>query len=407
MSDVMAIEANHCAAIHSPLQVVLTKGEGIYVYDQHGKCYLDMATGVSVLNFGHCHPRIIEALVKQANTLTATSRHFYHDKFAAFLQKACEVTGYDKAVCMNSGAEAVETAIKIARKWGYQSKQVEENAAEIIVCDGNFHGRTITTISMSSEPKYKDKFGPLTPGFKLIPYNDAQALEQAITANTVAFLVEPIQGESGVKIPDANYLKKCEQICHQHHLLLICDEIHAGLGRTGKVLACEHNDVKPDLVLLGKSLGGGILPVSLVLGKAEIMDVFQLGDHGSTFGGNPMASAVGLAALNVLIDEQLPQRAAENGDYFINKLREINSPLVKEIRGKGLFIGIEINTALMSSREICLKLLECGLLGINTRNTTVRLLPPLIINKLQIDAAVKIIENVLLIASTIPPMAGI
>lgn len=395
MSDIIAIEAIHCAPIHKPLQVVLSKGEGVYVYDQQGKRYLDMATGVSVLNFGHCHPRIIDALVKQANTLTATSRHFYHDKLAAFLQKACEITGYDKAVCMNSGAEAVETAIKIARKWGYQHKQIAENKAEIIVCDGNFHGRTITTISMSSEPKYKDKFGPLTPGFKLIPYNDLPALENAITANTVAFLVEPIQGESGVKIPDADYLKKCEQLCHQHNVLLICDEIHAGLGRAGKVLACEHDHVKPDLVLLGKSLGGGILPVSLVLGKAEIMDVFQLGDHGSTYGGNPVAAAVGLAALDVLMDEQLALRALENGAYFIDELKKIHSPLLKEIRGKGLFIGIEINTSLISSREVCLKLLTAGLLSINTRNTTLRLLPPLIINKLQIDEAVDIIRQTL------------
>lgn len=396
MNDVMTLETAHCAPIHSPLPVILTKGEGIYVYDDQGKRYIDMCSGVSVLNFGHCHPRIIEALVKQATTLTATSRHFYHDKLAVFLQKACELTGYDKAVCMNSGAEAVETAIKIARKWGYVHKKIAENTAEIIVCDGNFHGRTITAISMSSEPKYKDKFGPLTPGFKLIPYDDIAALEKAINKNTVAFLVEPIQGESGVKIPQADYLKQCAQICAKNNVLLIADEIHAGLGRTGKILASEYSGIKPDLVLLGKSLGGGILPVSLVLGKAAIMDTFQLGDHGSTFGGNPVASAVGLAALQILVDENLVERAKDNGIYFAEQLKKIQTPLIKEIRAQGLFIGIEIDTQLMASREICLQLLEKGLLTINTRNTTIRLLPPLIITKQQIDEAIEIIQSTLL-----------
>lgn len=395
MHDVKQIESTYSAATHNPLPVVLTKGEGIYVWDQQGKRYLDMGSAVSVVSLGHQHPRLMKALIEQASLITVTSRLFFNDKLGLFLKKACEITRQDKAIPMNSGVEAVETAIKAVRKWGYLHKNIPEDKAEIIVCDGNFHGRTVTTISLSSEHKYKHNFGPLTTGFKIISYNDTNALQSAINPHTAAFLVEPIQGEAGVKMPDFGYLKQCEEICKKNKILLICDEIQTGMGRTGKILACDNEQVKPDGILLGKALGGGILPVSLFLGNNELMDVFKPGDHGSTFGGNPLAAAVGLETLNLLTEEKLAEQAALNGDYLFKKLCEIQSPLIKEIRGKGLLIGIEVNAGRISSRQLCLEFLEQGLLAIESRCSTIRLMPPLIISKAQIDEAVDLIQKAL------------
>lgn len=320
---------------------------------------------------------------------------FYTDKLGAFLQKICELTGQEKALPMNTGAEAVETALKAARKWAYTVKKVPEHQAEIITCLGNFHGRTITIIGMSSEPQYRAGFDPFPPGFKQIPYGDASALEQAITPHTAAFLVEPIQGEGGIIVPPAGYLKKCAEICRKHNVLLICDEIQTGLGRTGKFLACEHENVKPDGVLLGKALGGGLLPISVFLSRKDVMDVFTPGDHGSTFGGNPLAAAVGLAALDVLANENLIARAAEMGDYLMQNLKKIQSPLIDDVRGKGLLLGININARYYSAREICLKLMEEGILTKETHHTVIRLAPPLVITKEQIDYVIAAITRVL------------
>jgi ornithine--oxo-acid transaminase len=391
----IAIEECYGAHNYLPLPVILVKGQGVYVWDENGKQYLDMMSAYSAVSHGHCHPRLVKALTEQANQLAVASRSFYSDKLGPFLQRACELTGQEKALPMNSGAEAVETALKAARKWAYTVKGVQENQAEIIVCEGNFHGRTTTIVSMSSEPQYRFGFGPYTPGFIRIPYGDANALEKAITDNTAAFLVEPIQGEAGIKIPPTGYLKQCEEICRQHNMLLICDEIQTGLGRTGKFLACEHEEVKPDGLILGKALGGGLLPVSLFLSKTEVMDVFTPGDHGSTFGGNPLAAAVGLVALEVLLDEQLSQRSAAMGEYMLQQLQTLQSPTIKAIRGRGLFIGVEIDKNYASAHNLCLKLMELGLLSKETHETVIRLAPPLIITQEQIDTAVNTIRTVL------------
>jgi ornithine--oxo-acid transaminase len=353
-----------------------------------------MMSAYSAISHGHCHPKLIKAITDQVKKLSVVSRAFHTESLGLFLKKACEMTRMEKALPMNSGAEAVETAIKASRKWGYQKKGIEHNQAEIIVCENNFHGRTTTIVSFSSELLYKEGFGPHTPGFKIIPYGDADALEKAITPNTVAFLVEPIQGESGIRIPPVGYLKKCFQICKKNNVLLICDEIQSGLGRTGKFLACDHDNVKPDGVVLGKALGGGMLPVSLFLSSKEVMDVFTPGTHGSTFGGNQLSAIVGLTALEVIEEENFSGRSAELGDYMLSKLKEIKSPLIKEVRGKGLFIGLEVQPH-VSAREICLKLLENGLLTKETHETVIRLAPPLIITIPQIDAAVAIINKTL------------
>ena len=383
--DEQRFMANH----YHPLPVVLVKGKGVYVWDENGKQYLDCMSGYSALSHGHCHPKLLEALTEQAQKLTFTSRAFYHDKLGAFLNYCCELTGQDKALPMNTGAEAVETAIKAARKWAYTIKGVSENQADIIVCNGNFHGRTTTIIGFSSEPQYRAHFGPFAPGFVCIPYGDPHALEQAITQNTAAFLVEPIQGEAGIILPPAGYLKICETICRKHNVLLICDEIQTGLGRTGKFLACQHEQVKPDGLLLGKALGGSFLPVSMFLSKKEVMDVFTPGDHGSTFGGNPLASVIGLTALQIIIDENLVEQSAILGDYLLSELNKIKSTVIKEIRGKGLFIGVEINPAsYVHAREICLRLLEKGILAKEAHQTVIRLVPPLIVTKEQLDELV-------------------
>ena len=395
MSSALDLENQYCAHNYHPLPVVLSRGEGVYVWDENGKKYLDMMSAYSAVSHGHANPRLVAALTKQAETLCIVSRAFYTDKLGEFLKLACDITGQDMALPMNTGAEAVETAVKAARRWGYESKGIEQNKAEIIACTGNFHGRTTTIISFSDETEYQKNFGPLTPGFKIVEYGNADALEAMITPNTAAFLVEPIQGEGGIIIPPKGYLKRCQEICDKNNVLLIADEIQTGLGRTGSLLACDHEGVKPDGLILGKALGGGILPVSMFLAKQEVMDIFVPGTHGSTFGGNPLAAAVGMEALNILVEDKLPERSMEMGNYMIGELRKINSPLIDTIRGSGLFVGIEIDPGLGSAREICERLMERGLLSKETHETVVRLAPPLVITLEQIDWAVKQITEVL------------
>lgn len=396
MSTAIHLEKHYAAHNYNPIPVVLTRGAGIYLWDENGKRYMDMMGAYSAVSHGHCHPRLVAALYQQAQTLAVPSRAYYTDKLGPFLEKICHMTGMHKALPMNTGAEAVETAIKAVRKWAYTVKGVPDNLAEIIVCNGNFHGRTTTIIGMSSEPQYREHFGPFGGGFKLIPYADILALEKAITANTAAFLVEPIQGEAGIVVPPDGYLQKCAEICRRHNVLLICDEIQTGLGRTGKLLACEHEGVKPDGITLGKALGGGLLPVSLFLAREDVMGVFKPGDHGSTFGGNPLACAVGIEALRVLEDEHLIENAAELGPYFIERLKKINAPVVTDTRGKGLFVGLAIDPSVASARAVCIKLLEAGILSKETHDTVVRLAPPLIIKREELDQALEIIKEVLL-----------
>lgn len=395
MSSGLELENQYCAHNYHPLPVVLSRGEGVYVWDENGKQYLDMMSAYSAVSHGHANPRLVAALNEQAETLCIVSRAFYTDKLGPFLKLACELTGQDMALPMNTGAEAVETAVKAARRWGYESKGIPANQAEIIVCTGNFHGRTTTIISFSDEKEYQKNFGPLTPGFKVVQYGDADALEKAITPNTAAFLVEPIQGEGGIVIPPAGYLKRCQQLCQDNNVLLIADEIQTGLGRTGRLLACDHEGVKPDGLILGKALGGGIMPVSMFLAKKEVMDIFVPGTHGSTFGGNPLAAAVGTEALNILVEEKLAERSAELGQYLVEQLHRIESPLIDEIRGAGLFVGIEIDPALGSAREVCERLMELGLLSKETHETVVRLAPPLVVTREQLDWAVDQIREVL------------
>lgn len=378
---------------YEPLPVVLVRGQGVYVWDDAGKRYIDMMSAYSAVSHGHCHPKLVRVLQEQANHLNVVSRAFYSDKLGHFLKRACEITGFDKALPMNSGAEAVETALKAARKWAYTVKGVAKDQAEIIACAGNFHGRTITIVGMSTTPQYKFGFGPFPPGFKIIPYADPTQLEKAITPNTAAFLVEPIKGEGGIIIPPLGYLKACADICKKHNVLFICDEIQTGLGRTGKLLAFQHENVNPDAIVLGKALGGGLLPVSLFLSRKEIMDVFTPGDHGSTFGGNPLAAAVGEAALQVLLEENLIEHAATVGEYFQQQLKNIRSPLIKEVRGRGLLIGLEIDER-YKAHDICLKLLKHGVLTKETHDTVIRFAPPLIITEEQINTVVNALKQV-------------
>lgn len=379
---------------YAPLPVVLTRGEGVYLWDKEGKRYIDMMSAYSAVSHGHCHPKLVAILREQAGQLNIVSRAFYTDKLGPFLERACKLTGFQRALPMNTGAEAVETALKAARKWAYTIKKVPTDKAEIIACAGNFHGRTITIVGMSTEPQYKTGFGAFPPEFKIIPYGDADALEHAITPNTAAFLVEPIQGEGGIIVPPAGYLKKCAEICKKHNVLLMCDEIQTGLGRTGALLACQHDDVQPDAVMLGKALGGGILPVSMFLARSDVMDVFSPGDHGSTFGGNPLAAAVGLAALDVLVEEKLAERAAKLGEYFQVHLKSIHSPLIKDVRGKGLLIGVEIDAS-VPAKEVCLRLLHHGILTKDTHGTVIRFAPPLIVTEEQIDTVISSLKHVL------------
>jgi ornithine--oxo-acid transaminase len=354
-----------------------------------------MMSAYSAVSHGHGHPRLVKLVQEQVARLNIVSRAFHTDRLGPFLERACQLTGLDMALPMNTGAEAVETAIKAARKWAYTVKGVPKNQAEIIACTGNFHGRTIAIIAMSDEPQYQEGFGPFPPGFVHVDYGDIRALKQAITPNTAAFIVEPIQGEGGIVMPPYGYIKAAAALCRKHNVLFIADEIQTGLGRTGKLIACEHEDVVPDGLILGKALGGGVLPVSMFLAKREVMEVFRPGDHGSTFGGNPLGAAVGLEALDILVDEDLPARSAEMGGYLKQELETIKSPLISEIRGKGLFIGIEIDAKLGSARAICEALMERGLLSKETHETVVRLAPPLVITREQIDWAVTQIREVL------------
>jgi ornithine--oxo-acid transaminase len=402
-----SLEARFGAQNYAPLPVTIVRGEGVYLWDDGGRRYIDMMGAYSAVSFGHCHPRLVEALTTQARRLDTISRAYFNDRLGPFLARACELTGMDVALPMNSGAEAVETALKAARKWAYRVKGVPADRAEIIACEGNFHGRTITITGFSSVPQYRDGFGPFAPGFKLVPYGDATALLAAITPNTAAFLVEPVQGEGGIIVPPKGYLADAARICRANKVLLLADEVQSGLGRTGKLLACEHEGVAPDGLTLGKALGGGLLPVSLFLARREVMDVFGPGDHGSTFGGNPIAAAVGLAALNTLIDEGLIDRAAHMGAHLLRQLSAIRSPLVREVRGLGLFAGVELDPDRASAGAVVRRLIDAGVLTKDTHRNTLRFAPPLIIDQSQIDWAVKRLADVLdevasKTASTVP-----
>ncbi len=394
--EYIQIEEQFGAHNYHPLDVVITKGERVWVYDVDGKKYLDFLSAYSALNQGHCHPRIINTLKTQAEKITLTSRAFRNDQLPLLAKELCELTGYEMMLPMNSGAEAVETAIKMARKWGYKIKGIEENKAEIIACSNNFHGRTTTIVSFSTEPQYRNGFGPFTPGFVIVPYNDVESLEKAINKNTVAFIVEPIQGEAGIIIPNEGYLKKTYNICKEANILFIADEIQTGLGRTGKLFAYEYEGIKPDALIIGKALSGGAYPVSAVLSSKEILGVFKPGDHGSTFGGNPLAAAIAREALKVIVDEKLPERSFELGKYFLEKLKTIQSKHIKEIRGKGLFIGIELFPEAGGARRFCEALKEEGLLCKETHENVIRLAPPLVIEKEELDWAFERIKKVLI-----------
>lgn len=381
---------------YKPLDVVLTRGEGIWVWDVEGRKYLDCLSAYSALNQGHNHPAIVEAMVQQAQRLSLTSRAFRSDQLALFYQDITNLTGYEKALPMNTGAEAVETALKLARKWAYTVKGVPLNKAEIITAGGNFHGRTITIISFSTEEQYRKYFGPHTPGFLTVPYGDADAIEAAITPNTAAVMLEPIQGEAGVVVPPEDYLKRVREICDANNVLFIADEIQTGLGRTGKLFACDHENVRPDVMVLGKALSGGLYPVSAVVSSEEVMDVLQPGDHGSTFGGNPLGAAVSRAAMKVIVDENLVQNAAEMGEYFRDHLEEINSPHIDHVRGKGLLIGVVLKPEAGGGRRFCEELQNRGILAKETHENVIRFAPPLIIDRAAIDWAMPIIRDVLL-----------
>lgn len=395
MNSQKFIELDETYGAHNyhPLDVVIEKAEGAWVYDVDGKKYLDCLAAYSAVNQGHCHPGILAAAAAQMHKVTLTSRAFRNDQMGPFLKELCELTNYEMALPMNTGAEAVETAVKAARKWGYEVKKVPHNQAEIIVCRGNFHGRTTTIIGFSSEESYKVNFGPFTPGFVMIPYGDTAALEAAITPNTVGFLVEPIQGEGGVIIPPEGYLKEAYNICQENNVLFVADEIQTGFGRTGKLFACEHEGVKSDITIVGKALSGGFYPVSAVLADRNVLGLFHPGDHGSTFGGNPLGAAVGRAALKALVDEKMVQRSHELGEYFKGRLQRIESEHIKEVRGKGLFIGVELHTR---ARRFCEALQERGILCKETHENVIRFAPPLVIKKEEIDWAMAHIEPVLL-----------
>jgi len=381
---------------YHPLDVVCTRGEGVWLYDVEGRRYLDCLSAYSAVNQGHAHPRIVAALVEQAQRLPLTSRAFRNDQLPLFYKELLDLVGYEMALPMNTGAEAVETAIKAARKWAYAVKGVPRHQAEIITAEGNFHGRTITVISFSTEPQYKEDFGPHTPGFVTVPYGDAGAIEAAITPNTAAVLIEPIQGEAGVVVPPEGYLRRVREICDRHNVLFIADEIQTGLGRTGKLLACDHEGVRPDIVVLGKALSGGLYPVSVVVSSQEVLGLFRPGDHGSTFGGNPLAAAVARAALRVIVEERLIENAAAMGQYFRDHLEEINSPHIDHVRGKGLLIGVVLKPEAGGARRFAEVLAERGILVKETHEHVLRFAPPLIIDKATLDWALSIIRDVLM-----------
>jgi len=388
-------EEKYGAHNYRPLDVVIAEGSGVWVTDVDGKRYLDCLSAYSAVNQGHAHPAIRQALIEQASRITLTSRAFRNDQLGPFYKELSDLTGYEKVLPMNTGAEGVETAIKLARKWGYKIKGVADNQAEIIVCAANFHGRTTTIISFSTEEQYRDGFGPFTPGFKIIPHGDTDALEAAITPNTVAFLVEPIQGEGGVIVPPAGYLARAAEICKRHNVLLIDDEIQTGLGRTGRLFMQDYDNVHADVLIIGKALAGGYYPVSAVLSSTDIMSVFQPGDHGSTFGGNPLGAAVARAAIRVLVEEKMTENAAAMGAYFRQQLEALHSPHVKEVRGRGLLIGVELTQEAGGARRFCEALLERGVLSKETHFNIIRFAPPLIITRDEIDWAMERIRPVL------------
>ncbi len=394
ISPAIACERRHGARNYDPLPVVIAHGDGCWLWDEHGRRYLDMMSAYSAVSHGHAHPRIVRALVEQAQRLAVTSRAFHNELLPRFLERLTQLTGLDRALPASGGAESVETALKAVRKWGHKVKGIPADRAEVIVCKSNFHGRSIAIVGFSSEPQYRDGFGPFPGGFRQIPFGDADALARAIGPHTAAFLVEPIQGEGGIVVPPAGYLALCARICRERNVMLVCDEIQTGMGRTGKFLACQHDNVKPDAVILGKALGGGLLPVSAVVGTESLMQVFSPGDHGSTFGGNPLASAVGLAALDVLFDEGLIERSAEMGAHLLERLRTIKSPLVKEVRGKGLFVGLEVDGERLTARDVVDRLLARGILSKDTHGTVVRFAPPLVIDREALDWAVEEVRAV-------------
>ncbi len=393
--DYIELERQYGATNYKPLEVVLTRGQGIWVWDVEGNRYLDFLSSYSAVNQGHCHPKIAAVVREQLDRLTLTSRAFYNDQLGLLYKELCELTNSHMVLPMNSGAEAVESCIKAVRKWGYKTKGIPYGQAEIIVCANNFHGRTITIVGFSTEEQYRDGYAPFTPGFVIIPFGDAAALEAAITPNTVAFLVEPIQGEAGIIVPPESYLRDVRRICTEHDIAMITDEIQTGLGRTGKLLAEEHEGVEADLTLIGKALSGGFYPVSAVLSNKEVLGVFQPGDHGSTFGGNPLACATARVALKVLIEEGMIENSAKMGDYLLTQLRGIKSPYIKEVRGKGLFIGVELYPEAGGARRFCEALMHKGLLCKETHQHVIRFAPPLVIQKDDIDWAMERIEAVL------------
>lgn len=393
--DYIALEDRYNARNYKPLDVVIVRAEGARVWDVEGRSYLDFLSAYSAVNQGHCHPRIVQAMVEQARKVALTSRAFRNEQLPLLAKELCQLLDYEMMLPMNTGAEAVETAIKAARKWGYTVKGVPDEQAEIVACSGNFHGRTTTIISFTSEEQYRDGFGPYTPGFPLIHYGDADALERAITPRTVAFLVEPIQGEAGVMVPPEGYLRLAREICTRHNVLLMADEIQTGLGRTGKWLACDHEGVKADVVMLGKALSGGMVPVSAVLASREVLSVFAPGDHGSTFGGNPLGCAVAREALRVLADEGLVERAAELGDHLMTRLQVISSPHVDHVRGKGLLVGIVLKRQAGGARRFCEALKERGVLAKETHEHVIRLAPPLVISREDLDWALEQVAAVL------------
>jgi ornithine--oxo-acid transaminase len=391
----MALVDRYSARNYLPLPVILAKGEGVWVWDNEGKKYLDMLSSYSALNQGHRHPRIVQAMKDQLDRLALTSRAFHHDQFGPFCEYLCNVAGQDQVLLMNTGAEGVETAIKCCRKWGYEIKGVPADKAEIVVCENNFHGRTSTIVGFSSEEAYRKGFGPFSPGFRLIPYDDLDALEKAMSPNTVGFMVEPIQGEAGIIVPQEGFLRKAKEICGKHNALLITDEIQTGLGRAGKLFCYEYDGIKPDILVVGKALGGGCFPVSGILTSKDIMKVFTPGIHGSTFGGNPMACAAGKAALQVIVEEELPRKSFENGKYLKDRLQELKSPLVQEIRGKGLFVGVHLKDSSGPARPFCERLMKLGILAKETHGQVIRFAPPLVITRTEIDWAMERIAGVL------------
>jgi ornithine--oxo-acid transaminase len=393
--DYIALEEQYGAHNYHPLDVVIERAEGVWVYDVDGKKYLDCLSAYSAVNQGHVHPKILNALLEQAKKVTLTSRAFRNDQLPLLYKELSEMTGYEMSLPMNSGAEAVETALKLARKWAYRVKGVPRHQAEIITAAGNFHGRTISIVTFSTEPLYRDDFGPFTPGFVNVPYGDVDAIEKAITPNTAAVLLEPIQGEAGVIIPPAGYLNKVADICKKNNVLFMADEIQTGLGRTGKLFAAQHEEVRPEVTIIGKALAGGFYPVSAVLADKDLLGLFQPGEHGSTFGGNPLAAAVARASLSVIREENLAERSRELGEYFMEQLSEIPSPHVKEVRGKGLLIGVELKPAAKGARRFCEAMQEKGILAKETHDNVIRFAPPLVIDRETIDWALPSIREVL------------